>query len=139
MVSHGGGREFKGTDFLYLKCKGLKFSITVVVKIKNCRVLVEPPAEERWSGLLGRWLLVCSVAARCRGGGAGKKPAGGHSPTTTTIQSSSAARRAPCTVQCNYSATAACMIVGFSTTRRASTVRQQHIEHNSEPYTLSEP
>ena len=37
------------------------------------------------------------------------------------------------------SATAACMIVGFSTTRRASTVRQQHIEHNSEPYTLSEP
>ena len=106
MVSRGGGEEFKGTDFLYLTHKwgsGLKFSIAVVVKIKNWRVLVEPPAEERWSGLLGRWLLVCSVAARCRGGGAGKKPAGGHSPTTTTTQSSSAARRAPCTVQCNCS------------------------------------
>ena len=109
MVSHGGGQGFEGTDFLYLTHRwgsGLKFSIAVVVKIKNWRVLVEPPAEERWSGLLGRWLLVCSVAARCLGavvlgGGAGKKPAGGHSPTTT--QSSSAARRAPCTVQCNCS------------------------------------
>lgn len=111
MVSHGGGQGFEGTDFLYLTHRwgsGLKFSIAVVVKIKNWRVLVEPPAEERWSGLLGRWLLVCSVAARCLGavvlgGGAGKKPAGGHSPTTTTTQSSSAARRAPCTVQCNCS------------------------------------
>ena len=107
MVSHGGGQGFEGTDFLYLTHRwgsGLKFSIAVVVKIKNWRVLVEPPTEERWLGLLGRWLLVCSVAARCRGGGgAGKKPAGGHSPTTTTTQSSSAARRAPCTVQCNCS------------------------------------
>ena len=108
MVSHGGGQGFEGTDFLCLKWKSLKYSIAVVVKIKNWRVLVEPPAEERWSGLLGRWLLVCSVAARCLGavvlgGGAGKKPAGGHSPTTTTTQSSSAARRAPCTVQCNCS------------------------------------
>ena len=106
----------KDLKALYLKCKwgsGLKFSIALVVKIKNRRVLVEPPAEERWSGLLGRWLLGavvpwCSSArlllgAVVLGGGAGKKPAGGHSPTTTTTQSSSAARRAPCTVQCNCS------------------------------------
>ena len=31
------------------------------------------------------------------------------------------------------------MIVGFFTARRASTARHQHIEHNSEPFILSEP
>ena len=129
MVSHGGGREFKGTDFLYLKCKGLKFSITVVVKIKNCRVLVEPPAEERWSGLLGRWLLGAVVVVRVK-----------SRPEVTAPQLQlhrAAVQLGEPLALC--SATAACMIVGFSTTRRASTVRQQHIEHNSEPFTLSEP
>ena len=37
------------------------------------------------------------------------------------------------------SATAACMIVGSFTARRASTAGHQHFEHNSESYTLSEP
>ena len=37
------------------------------------------------------------------------------------------------------SATAACMIVGSFTAQHASTAGHQHIEHNSEPYTLSVP
>ena len=37
------------------------------------------------------------------------------------------------------SATAACMIVGSFTAQHASTAGHQHIEHNCEPYTLSEP
>ena len=137
MVSHGGGREFKGTDFLYLKCKGLKFSITVVVKIKNCRVLVEPPAEERWSGLLGRWLLGavvpwCSSARLLLGAVVVVRVKSRPEVTAPQLQLHRAAVQlgeplALC------SATAACMIVGSFTARRASTVRHQHIEHNSEP------